>query len=62
MKEARFEMDVFLAMNEVLLKCKIPSEGEIESIVSNVMSTFGNVEQSPGCIDAEHLLQQTEEE
>ena len=62
MMDARFEIDVLFAVNEVILKCEIPSEEEIESVVENVMSAFGNVTQSFGCIDAGYLLQQTEEE
>ena len=38
----RFEMSVILAVNESLLKCKVPSDDEAKQIVERVIAKFNN--------------------
>lgn len=57
MKYERYEMSVLLAVNEELLRCKVPSDDETEEIVENVLSMF---EESLGT-NAKEYLEQFEE-
>ena len=42
LQNKRFEMSVILAINESLLKCKVPSNDEAKTIVKRVIAKFDN--------------------